>query len=256
MSEKTLIAWTEHTWNPWRGCTKVSPGCDNCYMFTAQERYGRNPAEVVRCGKSIWQAPARWNREAENAGKPAKVFTCSWSDWFHEDADRWRPAAWDIVRETPWLQYQILTKRPHLIADRLPPDWGDGYPNVWLGVSIESNVQRSRAETLRKVPAAVRFISYEPALGPLDKCDLTGLHWVIYGGESGPGYRPEDKQWARDMRDRCRELGIAFFHKQSAAPRTEMGIELDGEIIREYPEAAHRNVAEAGAAQATLALRG
>ena len=256
MSETTIIAWTEHTWNPWRGCTRVSPGCDNCYMFTAQSRYGRDPSVVTRCGTSIWQSPVRWNREAEARGNPAKVFTCSWSDWFHEDADEWRPEAWGVVRRTPWLHYQILTKRPHLIEDRLPADWGKGYPNVWLGVSIESNTQRGRADILRVIPAAVRFISYEPALGPLDRCDLTGIDWVIYGGESGPGYRPEDKQWARDMRDRCRGLGIAFFHKQSAAIRTETGVELDGEIIREYPQTARRIPSEDHPAETAFALHG
>jgi protein gp37 len=233
MSDKTLIAWTERTWNPWRGCIKISPGCKHCYMYVAQEKYGRNPKEVVRT--KTWGDPRKWQRAAEKEGRTERVFTCSWSDWFIEDADPWRDEAWALIRDTPNLQYQILTKRPGNILDRLPSDWGDGYPNVWLGVSIENADYAWRADMLRPVPAHVRFISYEPALGPLDDLDLTGFHWLIYGGESGPGFRPEDKQWARTIRDKCREAGVAFFHKQSAAPRTEMGIELDGEIIREYP---------------------
>jgi protein gp37 len=144
---------------------------------------------------------------------------------------------WPLIRATPNLDWQLLTKRADRIASSLPDDWGAGYPNVWLGVSIESNDWVWRADRLREVPAAVRFVSYEPALGPLDKLDLTWLHWVIYGGESGKNRRPEDKQWARDMRDRCwaSEPRVAFFHKQSSAIRTEMGIELDGQIIREFP---------------------
>lgn len=245
MSDLSIISWTKRTWNPWRGCTKVSPGCDNCYMFTAQRRYGRDPEVVTRTGHQIWRKPIGWQREAFEAGRDDMVFTCSWSDWFHPVADKWRGEAWSIVRDTPNLIYQILTKRPHLIADRLPADWGAGYDNVWLGVSVESDKQRGRADVLRRVPAAIRFVSYEPALGPLEKINLDGIHWLIYGGESGPGWRPEGteddpKFWARSIRDRCRENGVAFFHKQSAAPRTEMGVELDGEIVHEWPETARR----------------
>ena len=235
MAEKTIIAWTERTWNPWRGCDKISPGCKNCYMFTAQSRYGRNPAEVVRTG--TWDQPRRWQRAAQAAGRTERVFTCSWSDWFHADADAWRPEAWSVIRSCPNLSFQILTKRAERIADHLPPDWGVGYPNVWLGVSIEDNRYVWRADHLRTIPAAIRFVSYEPALGPIDQLDLTGIHWLICGGESGPGYRPMDTQWARDIRDRCHSTGVAFFFKQSSAPRTETGIELDGEIVREYPVA-------------------
>lgn len=245
MAEKTLISWTDRTWNPWRGCTRVSPACDNCYMFTAQERYGRDPNVVIRTGRQIWRKPFGWQREAAEAERTDLIFTCSWSDWFHPDADPWRDEAWGIIRRTPNLHYQILTKRPHLMADRLPRDWGpDGYPNVWLGVSIESNRQRSRVKALRDIPAVVRFISYEPALGPLDKLDLTGIDWMIVGGESGPGYRTMDRQWAHDMRDRCRQSGVAFFFKQDSAPRTEMGVDALGEIIHEFP--APRNATMAG----------
>jgi len=234
VSDRTIIAWTERTWNPWRGCTQISPGCAHCYMFTAQRRYGMDP-EVVLRSQTTFTKPRRWNRAAERAGKPERVFTCSWSDWFHEAADAWRPEAWTIVRECPWLQFQILTKRHERIADHLPPDWGEGYPNVWLGVSIENNRFVHRADTLRTIPAAVRFISAEPLLGPLPDLTLRGVDWLIVGGESGPGYRPMDHAWVRDLRDRARAAHVAFFFKQSAAPMTEMGIELDGQIVREYP---------------------
>jgi len=233
MSNRTIIAWTEHTWNPWRGCTKISPGCAHCYMFTAQERYGRDPSVVTRTSK--WRDPHRWEKAAKAANRRELVFTCSWSDWFHEDADGWRPEAWDVIRACPHLDFQILTKRHERIADHLPPGWGAGYPNVWLGVSIENDKFVHRADTLRTIPAAVRFISAEPLLGPVPSLDLTGIDWLIVGGESGAGFRPMHVDWVRALHQRAKNHGTAFFFKQSAAPRTEMGIELDGQIVREYP---------------------
>lgn len=233
MSEQTIIAWTDRTWNPWRGCEKISPGCAHCYMFTAQERYGRDPAVVVRTG--TWGDPLRWERDAARARRVERIFTCSWSDWFHEAADAWRDDAWGVVRRCPHLHFQILTKRHERIAAHLPADWGDGYPNVWLGVSIENNRFVHRADALRELPAAVRFISAEPVLSSMPDLNLTGIDWLIVGGESGPGFRPMDHAWVRELRAKARAAGTAFFFKQSAAPRTEMGIRLDGDIVREYP---------------------
>jgi len=233
MSEKTIIAWTKRSWNPWRGCTKISAGCKNCYMFTAQTRYGRNPKEVVRT--KTWRDPIRWQRQAEVERRMDMVFTCSWSDWFHEDADEWRDEAWQVIKRCPNLQFQILTKRSDRIQCHLPFDWGGGYPNVWLGVSIENDDFTWRADDLRKIPAAVRFISAEPLLSPLPSLDLSGIDWLIVGGESGPGFRPMDHDWARQLLQMARGSGTAYFFKQSAAPRTEMGIELDGKIVREFP---------------------
>jgi len=233
MSDQTLIAWTDRTWNPWRGCTKISPGCAHCYMFTAQERYGRNPAVVTRTG--TWRQPIKWDREAAAAGRLERVFTCSWSDWFHEDADAWRDEAWAVIKRCPHLHFQILTKRHERIVAHLPADWGDGYGNVWLGVSIENNRFVHRADVLRDIPAAVRFISAEPVLASMPSLNLSRIDWLIVGGESGPGFRPMDHAWVRELRAKARAAGTAFFFKQSAAPRTEMGIRLDGEILREYP---------------------
>jgi protein gp37 len=234
MGKKTIIAWTEHTWNPWRGCTRVSAGCDNCYMFRAQERYGLDPSVVVRT--KTMTDPLRWQRAAERAGRKEMVFTCSWSDWFHRDADDWRDEAWAIIRQCPNLIFQILTKRAGRIASHLPPDWNSGYQNVWLGVSIEANAYSWRLQYLRRVPAVIRFVSAEPLLEDISAIDLSGIDQVIVGGESGPGFRPMDHAWARSLRQRCQTLGIAYFFKQSSAARTESGIELDGEIIREYPQ--------------------
>lgn len=245
MSDTTKIAWTERTWNPWRGCTKISPGCKNCYMFTAQERYGTNPKQVVRT--KTWGQPLKWQREAVIADRQEMVFTCSWSDWFHVDADGWRNEAWAVIKRCPNLQFQILTKRSERIAANLPADWGDGYQNVWLGVSVESDAYLWRLDHLRNVPAVVRFISAEPLLSPIPIVDLRGIDWVIVGGESGPGFRAMDKQWAIDIREQCRQAGVSFFFKQSAAPRTEMGIELDGQIIREFPTPRGIQVTHVGA---------
>jgi protein gp37 len=242
MAEKTAIAWTDHTANYWMGCQKVSPGCKNCYAETlTTNRMGLHlwgPAATTRRQevKGVYANVRAWNRASDPAD-PAKVFVGSLMDWAedHPDAERIRPAMWRSIAENDRLIFQLLTKRSDRVASLLPRFWGEIKHRVWLGVSIESNAWAGRADGIRNLDSAVRFVSYEPALGPLDALNLTRLDWIIYGGESGPGFRPEDKQWARDMRDRCRAAGTAFFHKQSAAPRTEMGIELDGEIVREYP---------------------
>lgn len=242
MGDSTIIAWTSHTFNIAWGCQKVSPGCKNCYADTLSKRCGATsvwglgqPRRVF--GAKHWAEPLKWNRDAARAGVRARVFSSSMCDLFedHITIDAEREKLWPLIRATPWLDWQLLTKRSARIASCLPSDWGDGWPNVWLGVSIENNDYVSRADDLRRIPAVVHFISYEPALGPLDALDLTGIEWLIYGGESGPKYRPMDLQWARDIRARCDAGGIAFFFKQSAAPRTEMGIELDGRVVREYP---------------------
>ncbi len=246
MSEKTAIAWTDHTFNIAWGCVKVSEGCKHCYaegivtsgrFGGSDDIWGKGKARRT-FGERHWKEPLAWDRRAAREGVRRRVFCSSMCDVFedHPTIDAERAKLWELVRRTPNLDWQILTKRPERIATELPEGWGPGgWPNVWLGTSIESGRWCGRAGHLRSIPAVVRFVSYEPALGPLDALNLTGLDWVIYGGESGPNFRKEDKQWARDMRDRCREAGVAFFHKQSANRFTERGIELDGEIVREYP---------------------
>ncbi len=292
MGETSAIEWTHSTWNPWRGCTKVDPTCAHCYMFREQRRYGRDPNVVTRCTPGVFRAPLSPAWADVRAEKIAAfgihlVFTCSWSDWFHEDADAWRPEAWDIIRQTPGSTYQILTSRPDRILEHLPPDWGDGWPNVWMGVTIGNRRFVDRADVLRQVPAVVRFISAEPLLGPLvapdayaddrsgaldaywrdgyrgDDLDLTGIDWLIVGGESGgrPGRRlvddrnqprPDRAEWVRDLRDACVECppcvdagaelscgtqrGPAFLFKQWGGPLpTSGGRELDGRTWDELP---------------------
>jgi protein gp37 len=236
MAEKTGISWTNHTWNPWKGCAKVSPGCTNCYMFREMERFGLNPKEITRT--KTWNKPKKWNKEAETKQEPALVFTASWSDFFIKEADEWRADAWKIIKETTWLQWQILTKRIERVPDHLPDDWGEGYPNVWLGVSIESATYNHRADALRKIPARIRFISAEPLLASLKGLELKDVHWLIAGGESGPDYRPMDIDWVRELRDMCNyNEGVAFYYKQEAGflPSKNPPL-LDGRTWEEFPE--------------------
>lgn len=259
MAENSLIAWTHNTANAWMGCVKKSDGCKNCYAETlVKNRMGKpelwgpaGKAKRQRTSAAKWAEFKRWNRKAEAHGVSMRVFLGSLMDWAetHPDLTDVRTELWQLIRETPFIQWQMLTKRPENIASLLPDDWGDyGYHNVWLGTSIESmdateilstSGERrpisERADRLRAIPAAVRFISYEPALGPLSGLDLKGIDWVIFGGESGPGYRPMKIEWADEMRAMCADSGTAFFFKQSAAHRTEMGTTLHGETVRNYP---------------------
>ncbi len=215
MGEITGIAWTDHTWNPFQGCTKVSEGCRFCYMYREKKHYGQEPGIVKRSADATFRKPLSWHRSvlAKASGgltpKRELVFTCSWSDFFHPDADAWRPEAWEIIRQTPYLTYQILTKRPERIPGCLPLDWGQGYPNVWLGATVENDAYLWRLDYLLNIPAIRHFASCGPLLGPLDlepwlnvnyyriqaiaesePVDRTSslyntLSWVIVEGESG-----------------------------------------------------------------------
>lgn len=253
MSETTAISWTDSTWNPWQGCTKVSPGCAHCYMFRDKVKYGQDPTKVIRSKDPTFYKPLGWK-------EPRKVFTCSWSDFFHEDADEWRDEAWDVIRRTPQHTYQILTKRPERIADHLPADWywKGGWPNVWLGTSVENQRWTCRIDELLKVPAVVHFISAEPLLGPLDlsrylvprghvferisawgggaESEIPRLDWVIVGGESGPGFRAMQPEWARAIRDQCIRQRVAFWYKQDSGLRPGSTPYLDGMQWYQFPQ--------------------
>jgi len=224
------------------GCHKVSAGCKHCYAETLIKRrmglevWGLN-GRRQRTGRAVWARPIRWNAEARSEGQRRRVFCASLADIFedHPGPNSWRAEVFDVIRNARWLDFQLLTKRPENFTRMLPDDWGDGYPNVWLGTSIENNEVASRGHDLTAVPATVHFVSYEPAIGPLDELALDDIEWMIVGGESGPGYRRMDLDWARDMRRRCEQAGVAFFFKQNSAPRTEMGIDALGEIVRHWP---------------------
>lgn len=244
MGAKTIIAWTHNTHNLAWGCLKVSAGCQNCYAeaFSSRITPGRiwGPASVAGrrlFGVGHWSQPLKWNAACKKRGVSQLVFSSSMCDNFedHPTIIAELPRLWDTIRSTPFLHWQLLTKRPERIRESLPADWGNGWPNVWLGTSVEDMRVASRLDHLRDIPAVVRFISYEPALGPLDDADLTGIDWVIYGGESGEHYRPHDLAWPRAMKAKCEREGRAFFFKQSAARFTETGTKLDGEWVRNMP---------------------
>jgi protein gp37 len=202
-------------------------------MYRDKARYGQDPTQIIRSGPATFNAPLKWTA-------PRKVFTCSWSDFFIEQADEWRDDAWAIIRKTPHLAYQILTKRPENIFSRLPNDWSDGWSNVWLGVSVESPKYWHRIITLTHTPAKVRFISYEPALEYVDFTPgLSLIDWLISGGESGYNPRPANLDWFRQVRDDCQRFGVAYFHKQHGGNKRIDGVwggrVLDGKIHNEFP---------------------
>jgi protein gp37 len=248
VAEKTIIAWTDHTFNIAWGCEKVSPGCAHCYADTLSDRYGHHVwgkgAPRRTFGAKHWAEPLAWNKEAGRDGRRHRVFCSSMTDVFLDDPtiDREREKLWELVRRTPHLDWQLLTKRSDRIAGHLPSDWGDGYENVWLGVSVESQDYTHRLTDLLAVPAVVHFMSGEPLLGDTDvsRWLAAGLDWVIVGGESGAKFRLMDHDWARHLRDQCRDAGVAFFFKQSSAFFTERGTTLDGEVIRQFPVPAGR----------------
>ena len=221
MARETGITWCDSTMNFWTGCTKVSPGCKNCYAENWAKASGRPHLwKGARERTKDWRGPPKWNREAFEAGIRQKVFTNSLSDFFDNQADAtWRASAWHMIKSTPSLDWLILTKRPQNIADMLPPDWTlEGYPNVWLGVTAENQEEfNRRVPLLIGIPAVVHFISAEPLLGPIDMREwIHFIQWVIVGGESGTRNlrRDMDLAWAYDIKDQCARAGVPFFGKQ------------------------------------------
>lgn len=230
MSVKTGIQWTDHTFNPWWGCIRVSPGCEHCYAETFAKRVGFDvwgPAKTTgrrEFGDKHWAEPVKWNREAEREGSRKRVFCASMADVFedHPVANATRPRLFDLIRATPSLDWQLLTKRPENIAAMLPPDWGNGYANVWLGTTIESPEYVHRFDQLRSNRAAVYFLSLEPMIADVSVAiydKFAGLPpdevwWAIVGGESGPKARVFELDWARGVIDACGEFGVYVFVKQ------------------------------------------
>ena len=223
MGENSKIQWTDNTFNPWVGCTRVSPACDNCYAangifakFNGVEWGKGTPRHLT--GDDNWKKPVSWNRKAAKEGIHRKVFCASLADVFedHPDLPPWRERLWALIDDTPNLDWLLLTKRPGNIP-KMMPEGGFG-PNVWLGTTVESQeFAKGRIKQLLRVPAAVHFLSCEPLLGPLDLREWlsTGrLDWVIAGGESGPHARPTDPQWFESLRDQCTHYGVKFHFKQ------------------------------------------
>ncbi|MBA3947566.1 MAG: phage Gp37/Gp68 family protein [Herpetosiphonaceae bacterium] len=242
MSQQSAIEWTDHTFNPWWGCIKVSQGCKHCYAENLAARYGHTvwgPTATRRTfGEKHWQEPLRWNRLAEQAGKHARVFCASMADVFEDypALEGERQKLWALIGETPWLDWQLLTKRPQNVVEMAP--WTTIWPtNVWIGTSVESQAAADeRIPILQAIPAHVRFLSCEPLLRPIDKIDLTGIHWLIAGGESGAGARPCQPEWVRTLRDRCLTEGVPFFFKQWGGKTSKSGGHvLDGHVWHQFP---------------------
>jgi protein gp37 len=239
MADHSAIEWTEATWNPVTGCDKVSPGCAHCYAETFAERWRGIPGHPYEQGFDLrlWPErmglPLRWRR-------PRRIFVNSMSDLFHEDIpEEFIAQVFDTMVQADWHVFQILTKRPERLAELAPHlPWPD---NVWMGVTIENNRWVGRADLLRGVPSAVRFISAEPLLSALPDLDLKGLDWLIAGGESGPKHRPPKDEWFLDLRDRCIAENVAFFFKQWGGRTPKAGGRLlDGCEWSEMPTASPR----------------
>lgn len=216
MGENSKIEWTDHTFNPWIGCTKVSPGCAHCYAESLSKRtglavWGDNGTRRVTSHEN-WLKPFKWARDAEKLGVRKRVFCASLADVFEDRDDLVAPRhrLWKLIHETRRsLDWLLLTKRPENF-DTVPLALTD----LWLGVSVENRKAKERINHLRMVPAAVRFLSVEPLLEDLGEIDLTGIGWVIVGGESGAGARPMRPDWARSIREQCIAASVPFFFKQ------------------------------------------
>ena len=278
MSADSKIAWTDHTYNAWWGCFKVSPGCANCYAETFSKRTGHSvwgpPATTSRrfFGEKHWQEPVTWNREAATSGVRKLVFSASMSDVFedHPEVGPHRDRLFRLIEQTPNLDWQLLTKRPENVNRMIPATWHAAPPpNWWQGTSVENQqAADERIPHLPATPAAVRFLSCEPLLGAVDLSGWLGvlvpngvggsvvfdsngstthprsLHWVIVGGESGAGHRTMDLAWLESIVRQCQEAGVAVFAKQDSGQYPgKQGRIPDELLVREYPA-----VAAAGAA--------
>jgi protein gp37 len=227
MADRSLIEWTDATWNPIRGCTKISPGCAHCYAERFAERFRGVPGHPFEQGFDLrlipeaLELPYKWK-------KPRRIFVNSMSDLFHEDVPAdFIERVFEVIRGASQHQFQILTKRAERLSRMLE---GKAIPgNAWLGVSVESADYRWRIDHLRKVPASIRFLSIEPLLAPVGTLDLRGIGWVITGGESGPHARPMQSNWVREIRDQCQQAHVPFFFKQWGGVRKHLtGRILDG----------------------------
>lgn len=257
MAELSKIEWCTHTFNPWIGCTKVSAACDHCYAEAwdargLQKLPSRWGPHAARTRTKTWGNPIKWNRAATGAAERPRVFVASLADIFDKHKSilpQWRKDLWNLIKQCPHLDFLLLTKRPQNIARYLPADWGRGYPNVWLGATVENQDEfNRRVPHLLNVPCAIRFLSMEPLLGPVDMRAwkhnghdaIFGLDWAITGGESGPQYRHVDPDCFRMVRDQCEDAGVAFLFKQWEGVNQKaikaMGRELDGVIHDGYPQ--------------------
>ena len=247
MAENSPIEWTDATWNPVAGCSLASAGCTNCYAMRMAARLEAMGVEKyagltrksggrakwtgkVRCDEAALSIPMKWRRSR-------RVFVNSMSDLFHEDVpEEFILKVWSVMKATPRHDYQLLTKRPDRMRELLARPEFDVLPNAWLGTSVESQDVAYRIDDLRATPGAIRFISFEPLIGPIDNVDLTDIAWAIVGGESGPQARPMDEGWVLRIKQLCRAHGAAFFFKQwGGTNKKSAGRILNGRTYDEMP---------------------
>jgi protein gp37 len=245
---ETSIEWTDATWNPVAGCTVLTAGCTNCYAMRMASRLEAMGVEKYRgltrtSGKrAVWTGKIRLDRVSLDAprkwSKPRKVFVNSMSDLFHDDVPvEFIAQVWEVMADTPRHTYQILTKRPERMAQVLSQSRFEVLRNVWLGTSVEDGRVLNRLDALRTVPAAIRFVSLEPLIGSVAEGDLTGIHWAIVGGESGPRAREMKPEWVDEIEAMCRTTGTAFFFKQwGGKNKKAAGRELNGRTYDEMPD--------------------
>jgi protein gp37 len=245
MGRETGIAWCDHTFNPWMGCTPVGPECDHCYAQSATPvrvfgvTWGAHTARRIT-GPGTWSAPLSWHRAARRDGVRRRVFCASLADVFEDRRDLDVPRAWlwALIAATPGLDWLLLTKRPAKVLRLVPIAWHTAWPaHVWIGTSIGCRASVPQLAHLRGIPARVRFLSCEPLLDTLPVLDLRGIHWVIGGGESGPGFRLLDPSAARNLRDQVKAAALPFFFKQYGGVTAKAGGKmLDGREWCEFPE--------------------
>ena len=246
MADGSAIEWTHSTWNPVTGCTKVSAGCDNCYAERFSERFRGVAGHPFESGFDLTLRPERID-QPKRWRRPRMIFVNSMSDLFHKEIpDAFVSRVFDTMETAHWHVYQILTKRSSLMREFINRRYRDrpAPPHIWLGVSIESSSVMSRLRHLKQNRAAVHFVSFEPLLGPVGTLNLSGIHWAIAGGESGPRARPVDISWLRELRDQCVTQSVAFFFKQwgGRTPKSG-GNSLDGRQWLQYPKSGmHKNL--------------
>jgi protein gp37 len=239
MAAATSIEWTDTTWNPVTGCTKISAGCDHCYAERFSERFRGTLNHPFETGFDLTLRPERieqpltWRR-------PRMVFVNSMSDLFHKEIPRaFISKVFDTMERAHWHTFQVLTKRSSLMRNFLRQRYSStpAPTHMWFGVSVEDGARLSRLRHLREAPAGIRFLSIEPLIGPIGKIELDGIDWVIVGGESGPGARPMNPDWVREIRDQCTAAGVAFFFKQWGGLRPKSGgRQLDGREWSDFPK--------------------
>lgn len=236
---KTAIEWTDATWNPVTGCTKISAGCDHCYAERFAERWRGTRGHPYENGFDLTLRPERLEQPL-SWRQPRMIFVNSMSDLFHKHVPHeFVNRVFDTMEAAHWHTFQVLTKRSSILRNFVNARYKDkpAPENIWVGVSVEDGTKKSRIKHLQGANASVRFLSIEPLVGAIGKLDLVGIHWVIVGGESGPGYRPMQLEWAKEIRDQCKKAKVPFFFKQWGGVRPKSGgRELDGREWNDYPK--------------------